>query len=417
MLKTLSYDFAALTRTDMGTFDNDAKSCYDRIIPALAMLRSRHLGLPKAASHLHGRFLETARYHIKTALGTSSSSYSHTMDTPIYGTGQGSKPSPAMWLGQSTLIMDLMDVRPLHMIDPRDSVLLHRQTDGYVDDATGWTNDIAQLCDDPHAEDQTATTVINQLQQVTQRWDALLAGTGGQLELSKCFYYIVQWRFDTQGTPHMVTSTDAYIAVQDPSTGERIPIKQQPTTQPHRTLGVYLAPSGTMALAQERLRAKANAFAIRTRSAQLSPADADVVCRLIYRPSMCYMLPATTMTEDTLRSIQYPATASYVAAMGYNRNMPASVIHGPRRLGGLAIPCSAEHVLFLLRHARLDTIVGKTTCLLIDWYQLYSGQCRTSHGKRHQGDRTLRPRRMDQLNTAVPTRREPAPLHTQCVPP
>lgn len=40
MLKKLSYTMAALTLTDLATFDNDTKACYDRIVRVLAMLRS-----------------------------------------------------------------------------------------------------------------------------------------------------------------------------------------------------------------------------------------------------------------------------------------------------------------------------------------------------------------------------------------
>jgi hypothetical protein len=363
----------------LGTFDNNAKSCYDRIIPALAMLRSRQLGLPRAASHLHGRFLATARYHIKTALGTSKEYYSHTTEQPIYGTGQGSKPSPVMWLGQSTAIMDLMGTHKLVMIDPRNTIQIQRQTDGYVDDATGWTNAIQQLQNDTRAVDQSASLTLTQLQDVAQRWEALLTSTGGQLELSKCFYYLVQWQFDKHGVPTMSKTVDSNLQVRDSSTGQQISITQQSPTTPHRTLGVYLAPSGTMQLAMEKLRAKAGAFAIRTRSARLLPGDAEVACRLMYQPSMGYMLPATTLTESNLRSIQYPAIAAFTAAMGYNRNMPAAVLHGPRRFGGLGLPDlyieqGAEHIQFLLRHVRQHTIVGRTARLLIDWYQLYSGQ-------------------------------------------
>jgi hypothetical protein len=39
-LKHFTYEMLHLTKTDGGTFDNDAKACFDRIIP-LTNLRSR----------------------------------------------------------------------------------------------------------------------------------------------------------------------------------------------------------------------------------------------------------------------------------------------------------------------------------------------------------------------------------------
>ncbi len=60
-----------MTKTNGGTFDNDAKACYDRIIMALASLVCRRLGLPKEAVQFMANLLQTARYRLKTRLGVS----------------------------------------------------------------------------------------------------------------------------------------------------------------------------------------------------------------------------------------------------------------------------------------------------------------------------------------------------------
>ena len=41
LLKRLTYDLSRLLRSNLGTFDNDAKSCYDQAINGLAMLAAR----------------------------------------------------------------------------------------------------------------------------------------------------------------------------------------------------------------------------------------------------------------------------------------------------------------------------------------------------------------------------------------
>ena len=46
LLKELTYEVARYTRTDLATFDNDAKSCYDRIVMLYAMLWCQQLGMP-----------------------------------------------------------------------------------------------------------------------------------------------------------------------------------------------------------------------------------------------------------------------------------------------------------------------------------------------------------------------------------
>ena len=47
-----------------------------------------------------------------------------------------------------------------------------------------------------------------QLQDDARIWEKLLAATGGKLEFTKCFYYILQWKFDEEGTPSHTTKQE-----------------------------------------------------------------------------------------------------------------------------------------------------------------------------------------------------------------
>ena len=58
MLKRLTYDLTRILRSNLGTFDNDAKSCYDRIVNSVAMIAARRLGMPEAAVCTHATILE-----------------------------------------------------------------------------------------------------------------------------------------------------------------------------------------------------------------------------------------------------------------------------------------------------------------------------------------------------------------------
>jgi hypothetical protein len=87
-------------RTSMKTginLDLDATSCYDRILPPMASICSRRMGIHPRVAKLNNRTLEKARFHLKTSVGISMSSYSHCPEHPIYGTGQGSGNSPHIW--------------------------------------------------------------------------------------------------------------------------------------------------------------------------------------------------------------------------------------------------------------------------------------------------------------------------------
>ena len=65
-----------------------------------------------------------------------------------------------------------------------------------------------------------------QLQHDTQEWEKLVATTGGKLELSKCFYYILQWKFDEEGKPSCTTKKEREtmgVTIQVQEEGEAVP--------------------------------------------------------------------------------------------------------------------------------------------------------------------------------------------------
>ena len=73
------------------------------------MVVSRKFGVSKEVTILNASTLQQAKYHIRTEMGLSSSSYSHHEDMPIYGTGQGSGNSPMIWRFLSSLLFKCYD--------------------------------------------------------------------------------------------------------------------------------------------------------------------------------------------------------------------------------------------------------------------------------------------------------------------
>ena len=62
IMKEMKYLYSNITRTGLATMDNDAKSCFDRIICNLAMMISRYFGMTKRACKMHGMTLKKMRY-------------------------------------------------------------------------------------------------------------------------------------------------------------------------------------------------------------------------------------------------------------------------------------------------------------------------------------------------------------------
>ena len=136
----------------------------------------------------NARTLEHARYHIRTDMGLSDESYNHLMQSPIYGTGQGSGNSPAIWCFISSLLYDCYDKKAAKAmyITPDRSETIELGMIGFVDDSNGQTNLFAS--EESHSTQQQ---VLTQLKDNVQLWSDLLGVSGGALELTKCSYHVV----------------------------------------------------------------------------------------------------------------------------------------------------------------------------------------------------------------------------------
>jgi hypothetical protein len=221
MLKRLSYDLSRILRTNMGTFDNDAKSCYDRIINGIAMLAARRLGMPTTTVATHAGVLSQMKYTIKTAYGISERYIASTESAFLYVTGQGSGASPAVWLTLSTVLfsaLQALTIWGMVFTNPSGSIRTERHSDSFVDDTQNKAND-AQLSEPCLDDTQNGVNdaflpapwslqdLSNNLAHTSQSWERLLFCTGGSLELSKCFYYLIYWKW-IDGLPTLYTKQE-----------------------------------------------------------------------------------------------------------------------------------------------------------------------------------------------------------------
>ena len=187
MLNQLTTDTCRVLRINYARFDNDASACFDRIIVALAMLAARRCGMPLNAVMTHATALEMMQYTVTTVYGVSEESYQGTPFEPLFGTGQGSGASPALWLTLVVLLLNTLEKVIPERISFRspDGTLEHRRlVDAFVDDtALGMTNN----------GDQSFSELVASLTKAAQTWEQLLFFSGGALNLSKCSWYIMYW--------------------------------------------------------------------------------------------------------------------------------------------------------------------------------------------------------------------------------
>jgi hypothetical protein len=140
--KMLSCELARLTRTPLATFDNDAKSCCDRIVMVFALMLCQKHGVPQSACMMAAAALLMAECSIKTKHSVSSKTCSSTTEHPTHGPGQGSRMAPALWLIICCLLFEAMTqlCTGAEFCDPRQTASHQRVGDGFVDDVTNFYN-------------------------------------------------------------------------------------------------------------------------------------------------------------------------------------------------------------------------------------------------------------------------------------
>jgi hypothetical protein len=143
-LEELQVSISYMTGTNQIIFHNDATSCYDRIIINLANLLVRRFGMLQELCWIHGNTLHHMLYYVPTVLGVSECSYQHLPDCPIYGTGQGSCASPAVWLVIRSIPFECHQ-EVCHGVEyfiPNDSLQIKLSMVRFVNNTKGQTNDM-----------------------------------------------------------------------------------------------------------------------------------------------------------------------------------------------------------------------------------------------------------------------------------
>ena len=378
--KEQKYLYSRLTRTPLLTMDNDAKACYDRIICNLAMLISQYFGMPQNACSMQAKTLENMEFHLKTALGVSEEFYKHSPTTPVHGSGQGSCASPTLWLIISTILMRCLDRgNPgMAMVQiQQNAKILRSSIDGFVDDTSLFSNIPFQY--------SNMTDAVRNLQVATQTWAKLLEASGGKLELSKCFYYVLSWKYTNEGEPIPMTIQEQAqllyppITIHDPETANAIHIQQKECQSYHKTLGVYKNIVGDDTYQFKELLKKSNNMAQIANGARMSKHHARVAFQMIYLPTIQYCFPACSFTLLQMETIQAKALEKFLPAMGWRRTSSRALVHGPIELGGYNIPHlfalqGTQKLCTLINHIRAKTEIGQLFIANINWIQLLSGR-------------------------------------------
>jgi len=187
--KCLFYDHHCHTRQPAALCSNNAKSCYNWIVLIIAALSLCCLGAPQLAVRSMITMLAHLNHHVCTAFGNSENSQgSNRWQKAVADIGHGNGTGPHIWAAVSTPLFNIM------------------QTDGFVakficalsqqqKELAGFAfvnNTDLTVNDDRNTTD----AVIDKMQKSLSMWHGLLRATGGELVPEKCFWYLIDFKWE-----------------------------------------------------------------------------------------------------------------------------------------------------------------------------------------------------------------------------
>jgi len=278
--------------------------------------------------------------------------------------------------------------RALWFISACATLIASRTGDAFVDDShLGVTSSF----EDDHnltMEDNTRIhelQVTGDLQRLAQHYERLLWSTGGGLNIGKCSWNLISWRWkDGKATLATIEQApgDLWLTSGDSSiVKERVP-RLQPTAT-YRTLGVFIYGKGCTKRPREILRGYAADFAGKIGPAPINPVTAYFAYHLYLSPELGYPLPVSSFSFKECVHIQAPALMATLPKLKINRNTARAIIHGPRKLGGLQLKhvyCEQGNgqLRLFLGHLRNRDHTGELIIISLSYLQLLVGSTHLS---------------------------------------
>ena len=369
-IEVLQYDYASLTRWPEIKFNNDATSCYDRIIPSISNVIARSMGLHSNIANIHGHMLEQAEYRIKTQLGISSGFYIHSLEHPVFGTGQGSCASPTIWMLNCSKYFDIYDSHCYgsKYINMAGTEELKLGMTGFVDDSGNNVN----------CQPEEIHTLSAKATHDAQLWNDILWSSGGALEHSKCCYHYLQTIFHETGAPFFRPGKfDTSISITDKQ-GVRTEIPQLSAYTPYKTLGTYQAATSGQITQFQVLEKKSKDL---TRILTLSSCSAHAAWLFyssVFTKGVGYPLSVSRLSPKQLKDLQGPMLSITLNRMHYPKRLCHALVHGPRSLGGLEFSSlvtmqGSSKLTLLIRHLRTPGQPKSLSLKVIDRLQYTAG--------------------------------------------
>ena len=156
---------------------------------------------------------------------------------------------------------------------------------------------------------------------------------GGDLELSKCGWYVIDWGLEINNKPQM-QKTKHNLWITTPS-GKKIPSQQLNPITSSTYLGVTSQIDGNQTAQLSKLRDIAKELSKKLRTYHMSHQHGHLYQQCSINPKLSYPLLASSLTDRQIESIHKIIHPSVIVAKGFNRNWPIPLQYGKHKYCGL----------------------------------------------------------------------------------
>ena len=357
--KRLTLDILRQMKSAGAMVSNDAKSCYDRIIHAIASICLRRVGVPLPPIICMFSTLQNLEHCIRTAYGDSKLAYGGILwVVPMQGVMQGNGAGPAIWAIVSTPLLNMMREEGFgtHFSTSLTGDRVNFVGYAFVDDT-----DLVHTAKDMQT---SGLQVALEMQEGLDLWEGGLKATGGAIVPQKSFWYLIDFKWSSGNWRYATTKdVEATLEVTD-HMGNRKTIERLEPSASRKTLGFFMAPDGNNKGEVAFLRKATQVWGSQVETGHLDRETAWAALTTTIMKTIEYPLLALTLSEDECTHIMAPVLMQGLSKSGINRTMKRDIVYAPLKAQGFGLhfPYTTQginHLEVMLTDGGTSTITGQ----------------------------------------------------------
>ena len=332
---------------------------------------TRSHGLSFEAGQLLVAITTQQKFYIKTKNGVSTSYYSYSDDSPVWGLGQGISWAGSCWQFTATTLENCLKNHCSGAIltNPVGDITVEQFMKFFIDDTT-------KICNTTSKE----RTLLEQTTFNMQKHSNFVASTGGSLALDKCRFFLVNFEFDDNHDPYMLSSEElpGELIITDILTGSEHAIKRVEPHEARKTLGCFVSPSHNQIPQFQALKQIILEWKKQMTFSSLSNMLILQAYETILKPKLVYRFSTTSLSFDQCEELVRLIRPLILHAHRAHQTFPKVILEASSLYGGFNMVHfydiqGYEKLKFMKYHMQLQDSTGVVMLLSLQYTQMMIG--------------------------------------------